>query len=223
MVTQRPFNLWDEHHMNKWLALLVSIFSFGAELLSLVPLAQAKFLDENSLRLNSQGGDQMSENDLILLPDPRREFVSPNGGFSVIVEATKPINHASTISVSLRAVDRNGQSKLLWTHPFSRQFGPRFVVVTNAGAVFLFDQTIQVIPKIAVVVYDQKGEVLVEHALLSLCDAARLSLSDVVRKARYGAWISEGPILSTDGVSISFSMGGVRVTLHAQTGRVLIK
>lgn len=156
--------------------------------------------------------------DRITLPDARREFTSPSGRFAFVV-STRDAWQTSRGNAELFSVAGSTRT-LLWSGELSQQYGPRFVIVSDAGTVVMLDEWINVSTPHAVVLRDQNNRTLAQHSTDAVQATLMVPMNDVVRLAKYGWWISAPPVLSSGGDAVRVEAAGKVLTIRLPDGQL---
>ena len=154
------------------------------------------------------------------MPEARREFAAPAGRFVFVVST--PDNWKSPHpEAQLFAVTGSARS-LLWSRQLPQQFGPRFVVVNDAGTVLMLDEWINVNTKFAVLIVDRSNQTVAEHSTDDVQAALRVPMNQVVQMAKSGWWITAPPESSPTGDIARVQAAGKILTIRLSDGRLSV-
>jgi len=158
--------------------------------------------------------------DKITLPDVRREFVSPSSRYIFAVSTRdnwkylRGTGELFSVSGSVR--------KLLWSRELPQQFGPRFVLVSDLGAVVMVDEWINVKTGYAVLIVDRDNRQVAQHGTDDVQAVLQVPINQIVQLAKHGWWISAPPILNASGNVALVKAAGKILAIRLSDGRLSI-
>lgn len=159
--------------------------------------------------------------DVISKPPSPRQFVSPSGRFTLMLQLAVP-ERPPRVSAQLFDNASAAPSQPLWQQVLPHEWGPRTALVTNEGRVVLVDEWINVVSRRALTVLDVQGKTQrVHHAeeVFKLLDVPRRSISDA---ATAGPWRTGEPVLSADGETVELRSAQRRLLLSTRTGQLTL-
>lgn len=176
------------------------------------------------LLLGATGGAAMEEElpmlgqDAIARPPAHQAIVSPDQSHILVLQSQPGERPQRSVATLYRANGTLCQPQ--WSQSLPQEYGPRFVLVADAGYTVLLDEWINVASNYAVMVLDPTGQVVRQHSFDAVATVLRTPRANIVEAARYGWWISTAPILSRDGQSVQVSTAGRRLRIRVTDGRL---
>ena len=156
--------------------------------------------------------------DRITLPDARREFTSPSGGFSFVVSTRdewKSLRGTGEL-FSVAGLTRTP----VWSGELPQQYGPRFVIVSDSGSVLTLDEWINVSTPYAVVVRDRNNRQVAQHSTDAVQATLQVPMNEVTRLAKFGWWITAAPARTSAGDAVRVETGGKILTIRLADGQL---
>jgi hypothetical protein len=160
--------------------------------------------------------------DRITLPTARREFRSPSGKYRFVVQTP---DEWKSLRGSGQLFALQGTTAVpLWQRELPHQFGPRYVLVSEAGQVLLFDEWINVKSGAALMLLGADGRVVTQYGFDAIVDRLGVPADELMSKARGGWWISAPPSLDGPGAAVtaSVSAGDKVLRIHLPDGRLTV-
>ena len=163
----------------------------------------------------------VADSDRIALPHARREFTSPSGRFVFVVSTPDAWKSLRAVG-ELLSITKSGRT-VLWSRALPQQFGPRFVLVSDAGSVLMLDEWINVKTPYAVLLIDRDHRTVKQYGTDALIEAVRVPARDVVRQARHGWWISALPTQDAAGDGARVETAGKMLTIRFADGALAVE
>jgi len=164
--------------------------------------------------------DKVSTGDRRVLPPEIREFKSPSGDFVLTLSTS---DHWKTRYANASLVEHDGtQSQQRWQQTLPHQHGPRHVLVTNAGAVVLADEWINIPSRRALMLIAPDGKILAQYSLDQLIETLGVSRKDITPNARHGIWLGALPAVSDDGSAVLLEAGGRHLRMSLADGALTV-
>ena len=143
-------------------------------------------------------------------------IASPSGNFRLEF-------HASQDAALLRATGvlfavEGEESRKLWQRLLPQEIRPRFALVSDQGTVLLFDEWINKISPMAIVLLDRTGEIVAQRSFDDIALALGVKRSALPPKAKHGAWMSSKPRTTFDGSQVSVEAGGKTLVISWSDG-----
>lgn len=158
--------------------------------------------------------------DRIPHPPTLVEVTSPDGVYAFRVSS--PDNWKSRRAVGELYQVTAGSPHLLWRRDLPHEFGPRFVLVGARGEVVLLDEWINVMSRYAVMVLSPTNQLVVTHRFQDVQRALDLPSAEIVRRARYGAWLASYPLLDPSGDAALVETGGKTLAIRLSDGHLSV-
>jgi hypothetical protein len=156
--------------------------------------------------------------DRITLPDPRRESVAPSGKWAFVVSTpdawAKKRGTGALVSVS------GSTRAAVWSRELPQEYGPRFILVDDAGTVVLLDEWINVNSRYAVVVIDRDNRQIAQHSTDDVQAALGVPMSQIVQMAKHGWWITTPPVMAAGATEVHVETGGKVLHIRLSDGRL---
>jgi hypothetical protein len=160
----------------------------------------------------------MGTADIVPLPPAHEEFLSPNKRYSF--ELSTPDNWQSRKSVGRLFELIGSERRNLWSRPLTHEYRPRYVLVGDGGDVLLVDEWANIKSRFAVMTLDRRNQVVALHDFEAVRKVLALPVPQVVRMARHGWWIVNGPTWETPGVTAVVEAAGKRLRIRITDGNL---
>jgi len=159
--------------------------------------------------------------DAIDLPPAVREFQSPNGKFVLTLSNS---DNWTTRFVCAQFDAVSGPSRRrLWKQVLPHEHGPRQVYLTDAGAVVLIDEWINIPSRHALMLIDHNGQTLAHQSLDALIRILGVQRQAITVHARLGVWLMAHPVISTNGAVMSIPVENRSLDLKLTTGHLVLE
>lgn len=167
--------------------------------------------------------DIVSAGDRLTEPPAREAFSSPSLSYEfVITMVGENKDWARFGSMATLVSKSNAHSEVRWEKALPHNYRPRFVVVDDAGHVVLFDQWINVAGPYAVMVLDANGSVMAEYDFHAIAAAVGVHGRDIVRKAKFGSWMSTLPEFDAGMGLVTVGVGGKQLLVNMSDGQLVL-
>jgi hypothetical protein len=160
-------------------------------------------------------------NDQIVLPPQRRESASPSGRFLIVIASADGWNTPHGTAELYRA--QTTGRELVWQRELPHHHGPRRVLVSDKGEVLLADEWINVPSRYALTLVAPDNRLIASYPVEQVFAALGVPLPDITAHAKAGPWITDGPVLSADGLAASITAGGRTLDIRLSDGRLSIR
>jgi hypothetical protein len=158
--------------------------------------------------------------DRITMP-PAKRIVRSNDGRFRLELSTEDGWRTRTATARLRD-HRDGEPKLVWEQRLPHELGPRFVLISNQGAVVLLDENINVASRYAVSVVDPQGKELATHSFDAVAKALVVTRQKLAAHGKLGVWISSPPRLDNRLGTVTVSAGDKRLSIRLRDGSIYL-
>lgn len=154
-------------------------------------------------------------------PPPALETVlAPGGGYAVEIRWSPQAGpHAAGSTARLLQVV-GGQRRLVWQQALPHRPRPRFVCVSDAGQLVLFDDWLNVRSERAVVVLAPDGRTVAQHDLEAVRVALGVPAAALAPLARHGVWMQSVPQLTARGDACEVQAGGRTLRVQLPGGEL---
>lgn len=149
-------------------------------------------------------------------PPTRVEVTSPDGRFTFA--AFSPNNWKSKHAVGELYEVIAGKRKLMWRRDLPQEFGPRFILMGPRGHVLLLDEGINVMSGHAIMILSPTNQLVAQHGFEDVQRVLQVPSAEIVRRARYGAWMASYPLLNYAGDAALVEAGGKTLTIRLKDG-----
>jgi hypothetical protein len=168
--------------------------------------------------IEANGSSGMPEADRIDEPPQSRSISSPNGRFELHLELTPAGNPmARKVLASLR---RPSDESPVWQLELPHQLGPRHALVNDDGRVALFDEWINIMSTLSIMVIGKDGRELARYGFDDIAEILGVERRDLAARAHYGPWIGTIPALSTSGDTAHVTAAGRMLSIDLVDGRL---
>jgi hypothetical protein len=151
-----------------------------------------------------------------VLPPARRVFESASRNFALSVSTADQWQTPSA-RVTLQQL-APAPVRTVWEQTLPQEHGPRRVIVTNQGVVVMVDEWINVPSRFALMILDARGQRVANYSLDELITTLAVPRSAISANATLGIWLSAEPVLTADGGSVSFRVGGRGLIVRLSDG-----
>lgn len=160
----------------------------------------------------------MPEADWIDDPPQTRAISSPDGLYELHLELTaanEPM--ARKVVASLR---RPGDESPVWQQELPHELGPRFALVNDDGQVVLFDEWINILSPLAIMVVGEDGQELARYGVDAIVELLAVERRDLVSQAQHGPWRGSIPALSPTGDAAHVMAAGRELSINLGSARL---
>ena len=194
-----------------WPAALAASLSIGAA-------SGCRAVGANVARGTDETAKDVSTDDFVAFPAAFREAVSPDGHFvfSVRTADAWQSRHARGRLVE----NAPGGPRVVWDQVLPQEYGPRYFLVGNQGQIVLFDESINVKSRYAVVLMNYKTSQSVVHDFAAVARTLELPAASIVERAKSGWWLAGAPSIDAAGTHARAPAGGRFVLVDLSTGRL---
>jgi hypothetical protein len=159
--------------------------------------------------------------DRIQLPPLEEEFSSPTGTYKFKISTLDEWKSMRSTGELFKKDVRT--YNLLWSRILPHNYRPRFVIVGEKGEVLLLDEWINVKSPFAVMLLDKKNQVVTQYDFNAIQKLLGIPGSELVKAARYGAWMMEPPKLNTDNTRVIVKTGHKELSIRLKDGDIILK
>jgi len=151
------------------------------------------------------------ESDFVPFPPARRQAVSPNGRYTLLVVSRDEWRSKRATAQLLEA------GQIVWERELPQEYGPRYFLVGNDGQAVLFDEWNNVKSRHAIVLIDSKRKL--ERAYPFDAVAAILEMPEhaIVERAKGGWWLEGPPRFDPTGQMVLAATGGRCLVVDLKT------
>ena len=209
------FHLFPNHQRARiligFVILSASIFSITAE--------TGESMHANFEKKANGGVVQEAETaDFMPFPPFRRESVSPNGQYVLIVQSENEWKSKHPIGQIFRQTASGPQ--LIWTKDLPQEYGPRYALIGNQGQAIFFDEYINVRSKYAVVLINYQKNLEISHGFDRILELVDAPVASIVKSATGGWWIMGKPTLDVGGTTAVVCVAQKRLYIDLNTGQI---
>ena len=170
---------------------------------------------------NSAHAIQMEkEADFVPYPPKSREYVSPAGAYVFTVETHN--DWAMPAVVGELTARAGTPPSPIWSRLLPQPYGPRFVVVSDSGAVLMVDEWNNVKSQYAILLYDRSGEIVAQYDFDQVHEVMGVDLPQFTKFARHGWWISAAPRMIEGGFATGVPTAGKELRIQFATGELSV-
>ncbi len=159
--------------------------------------------------------------DRIPRPPTLVESTSPDGQYAFVVSSPDNWKSKHAVGELYRVTD--GSKRLLWRRHLPQEFGPRFALVGQQGQVLLLDEWINVMSRYAVMILSLTNQVVAQHHFSDVQRVLKVPSAEIVKRARYGAWITSPPMLDPSRQTVTVEAGGKVLSVHLSDGHLVVE
>jgi hypothetical protein len=135
----------------------------------------------------------VSQEEPITRPAVSREFCSPSGEFCFGVRTDDGWKSPHATG-ELRRIVR-GKAAVLWQKQLPQELGPRLVLVSDAGEVLCFDESIDVLSPKALLLFGVRGSLIRQAGFSEIQKTLGVPANAIVRSAKFGPWMTDHPVI----------------------------
>ena len=194
-----------------WPAALAASLSISAT--SGCPAAGADFV-----RGTDGAAKDVSADDFVAFPAASRQAVSPDGHFVFSVQTLDAWQ--SRYARGRLVENAPGGPRVVWEQVLPQEYGPRYFLVGNQGQIVLFDESINVNSRYAVVLINYKTSQSVVHDFAAVARTLELPAATIVERAKSGWWLAGAPSIAADGTHARAPAGSGFLLVDLSTGRL---
>ena len=158
--------------------------------------------------------------DARVLPPVRRDFRSLSDKFDLTL--TSADNWNTPQATAELAEIKGAERRVVWRRTLPHELGPRLAMVTDGGAVILFDEWINVPSRHALMLIDSGSRTLADYSIDQLISALGVPRAGIAANAKLGVWLSGQPTLSGDGATVRLRAGGRDLQLNLADGHLSV-
>ena len=151
------------------------------------------------------------------LPPREREFCSASRRYCLTVRTTDDWRSKRAVA-EMR--ETGGGNRIVWSKTLPQELGPRYVLVAETGGSVLFDEWINTMSVMAIVVLDRSGAPVRTIGFREIAEALSIPADRIVSQAKFGPWMMEHPALEDrTGVATARS-GGETLSIRLADGHL---
>jgi hypothetical protein len=163
------------------------------------------------------------EGDAITPPPALEAVLSPGGGYLVEIRWSAQAGpHAAGSTATLLQLS-GGARRVVWQQALPHRPRPRFVRVSDAGQLVLFDDWLNVRSERAVVVLGPAGQTVAQHDLEAVRAALGVPAAALAPLARHGVWMQTVPRLTAQGDACEVQAGGRTLRVNLPGGELAVR
>lgn len=162
--------------------------------------------------------EQLSADDFVPFPAASRQAVSPDGRFVFNVQTLDAWQSRQARGQLVENTPRG--PRVVWEQVLPHEYGPRYFVVGDQGQVVLFDESINVKSRYAVMLVDHKTGLSVVHDFDAVARTLGLPAASIVERAKSGWWLAGVPSIDSAGRHARVPAGGRCLRVDLATGRL---
>lgn len=148
-------------------------------------------------------------------------MLAPGGGYAVEIRWSAQAGpHAAGSTASLLQIGGGGLRRVVWQQALPHRPRPRFVRVSDAGQLVLFDDWLNVRSERAVVVLAPDGRAVAQHDLEAVRAALGVPAAALAPLARHGVWMQSLPRLTAQGDACEVQAGGRTLVVKLPGGEL---
>ena len=160
----------------------------------------------------------VSADDFVAFPAASRQAVSPDGQF---VFSVQTLDAWQSRHARGRLVENApGGPRVVWEQVLPQEYGPRYFLVGNQGQIVLFDESINVKSRYAVMLVNYKSSQSVVHDFAAVARTLELPAASIVERAKSGWWLAGAPSIDAAGTHARAPAGGRFLRVDLSTGRL---
>ncbi|MCC2615693.1 hypothetical protein LJ739_05515 [Aestuariibacter halophilus] len=149
--------------------------------------------------------------DIIAVPDPVREYVSPSGQYRLVIRRNET-------RASISVFNYQDGVNVSWSSEIAHRFGPRFAFVSDNGQVILVDEWLNRFTDHAVTVFDSSGKVIASYSTDDIAQTLSATRQHVHKTATIGAWIQSQPVFDQSAHAVLFKCADKPLLVDVATG-----
>jgi hypothetical protein len=159
-----------------------------------------------------------SQEEPIHRPPASREYCSASHEYCLVVRTDDgwKSKHATA---ELRRVAR-GTATVLWQKQLPQELGPRIVLVSDKGEVVCFDESIDVLSRMALMLFRATGAVIRQAGFSDIQATLGVPANTIVRSAKFGPWMMERPVLEESAGRAKVRAGGKTLLIRLSDGQL---
>lgn len=159
--------------------------------------------------------------DFVQFPPTIIQTVSPGRHYVFVVQSSDAWRSKHATGRLLK-VTPAGQ-EIVWEKVLAQEYGPRYSLVGDQGQIVLFDESINVKSRYAVVLINYQKNLEVTHDFDAIAQALGLPVATIVGRAKSGWWLEGTPSLdTTTGSSAMVAAAGKCLVIDLNTGRLSV-
>jgi hypothetical protein len=158
--------------------------------------------------------------DFVPYPPAFRTSTSPDGRYVFEVRSTDGWKTSRAVGRLLKNTEHGART--LWEKDLPQEYGPRYFLVGIEGQVILFDESINVKSRYAIVVFRQPKNLDVIHDFDAVRQALNLSAAAITGSAKSGWWLQGAPTLNAAGTQALAPTGDKFLEVDLNTGRLSV-
>lgn len=156
--------------------------------------------------------------DFVPFPPSTTQAVSPDGRYVFLVQSSDGWQSKHTTGRLLKNTP-DGQ-QLVWERVLAQEYGPRYILVGDQGQTVLFDESINVKSRYAVVLINYEKKLDVTHNFDAVAQTLGVPVAAIVRRAKSGWWIEGKPSLDATGARAMVAAAGKCLAIDLNTGQL---
>jgi hypothetical protein len=171
---------------------------------------------------NPQADESVAVEDFVPLPPVKTSVISPNCKFRFVVYSPNSWKITKQGMGQLYRITADGE-EMVWESTLPQEFGPRYSLVGNQGAVVLFDEWINVKSKYAIFLINSQQSLELSHDFDSVAKVLGEPVAKIVEQAGSGWWLQGTPRLNDAGTTAFAKAAGKYLKIDLNTGDLTLQ
>ncbi|NRR28992.1 hypothetical protein HSX11_02230 [Oxalobacteraceae bacterium] len=163
---------------------------------------------------------EVPASDFVPFPAVFRKMESPDGRYVFEVRSTD--GWKTTHAVGRLLENAAAGRRVIWEKVLPQEYGPRYFLVGRQGQVVLFDESINVKSRYAIVLMQQPETHQVVHDFDAVRRALELSAATLTELARGGWWLQGAPSLDPSGAQAIVPAGDKFLGVDLISGQLFL-
>ncbi|HKA41010.1 MAG TPA: hypothetical protein VKF40_03380 [Burkholderiales bacterium] len=154
------------------------------------------------------------EGDFVPFPPARRQAVSPNGRYTLLVVSRDEWRSKRATAQLLEA------GRIIWERELPQEHGPRYFLVGNDGQAVLFDEWANVKSRHAIMLIDSRRKLERVYPFDAVAAILETPVRAIVERAKGGWWLEGPPSLDATHQVVLAATAGRCLVLDLRTGDI---
>ena len=151
------------------------------------------------------------------LPPREREFCSASRRYCLAVRTTDDWRSKHAVA-EMR--ETGAGNRIVWSRVLPQELGPRYALVADTGESVLFDEWINTMSPMAIVVLNRSGAPLRTISFREIQEALAIPADRIVSQAKFGPWMTEPPSLDDRAEVANVRTAGQTLSIRLADGRL---